>query len=463
MSSEVAIRARGVSKCYAIFKRPEDRLKQMLSFGRRKYYREFWAVRNIDLDVYRGETIGIVGRNGSGKSTLLQIICGTLAASAGELTVNGRIAALLELGAGFSPEFTGRENVFMNASILGLAREEIEMRFDSIAAFADIGSFIEQPVSTYSSGMSARLAFAVAINVDPDILIVDEALSVGDEAFQRKCFARIAQIKERGGTILFVSHSAGTVVELCDRAVLIDNGERLFTGVPKRVVALYQKLIYAPLERIAEIREEVRALDGREIEVDTAITELATEAVSVLRAIEDTAHYDEGLLPTSTIEYASLGARITDVRIEDLSGRRVNVLVHGHRYKYRYRVDFTEECFKIGFGMCIKTVSGVELAGQGSHALEDGLEVIRAGQSIDVAFEFYNLLLPGTYFGNAGVASHVDGQALMLHRLLDAIMFRVKQFDLGHPISCLVNLKPDGGDAKLYIFKEDEMRQASLR
>ena len=377
MSSEVAIRARGVSKCYAIFKRPEDRLKQMLSFGRRKYYREFWAVRNIDLDVHRGETIGIVGRNGSGKSTLLQIICGTLAPTAGELTVNGRIAALLELGAGFSPEFTGRENVFMNASILGLAREEIERRYDSIAAFADIGSFVDQPVKTYSSGMSARLAFAVAINVDPDILVVDEALSVGDEAFQRKCFARIAQIKERGGTILFVSHSAGTVVELCDRAVLIDSGERLLTCVPKRVIALYQKLIYAPPDCIDEIREEVRALGGLEIEVDPAITELPTEAVSVLRAIEDAAYYDEGLCPASTIEYASLGARISDVRIEDLDGRRVNVLVHRHRYRYCYTVDFDRMCFGVRFGMLLKTISGFEVTGQASHPEDKCIEYLK--------------------------------------------------------------------------------------
>ncbi len=398
----------------------------MLSFGRRKYYQEFWAVRNIDLDVHRGETIGIVGRNGSGKSTLLQIICGTLAPTAGELTVNGRIAALLELGAGFSPEFTGRENVFMNASILGLTREEIERRYDSIAAFADIGSFIDQPVKTYSSGMSARLAFAVAINVDPDILIVDEALSVGDEAFQRKCFARIAQIKERGGTILFVSHSAGTVVELCDRAVLIDSGERLFTGVPKRVVALYQKLIYAPPDRIAEIREEVRALDGREIEVDPAITELPTEAVSVLRAIEDAAYYDEGLCPASTIEYASLGARISDVRIEDLDGRRVNVLVHRHRYRYCYTVDFDRMCFGVRFGMLLKTISGFEVTGQASHPEDKCIEYLNVGCRARVSFEFENLLTPGTYFGNAGVLAFDDGEAKYIHRVLDVLMFRVK-------------------------------------
>jgi lipopolysaccharide transport system ATP-binding protein len=210
----------------------------MLTPEIKKYYREFWALKSVSFNVKRGSTVGIVGKNGSGKSTLLQLICGTLSQSNGEVETNGRIAALLELGSGFNPEFTGRENVYMNSAVLGLTKDEVDSRFQDIVDFADIGLFIEQPVKTYSSGMLVRLAFAVAINVDPEILIVDEALSVGDELFQRKCFARIEAIKNKGATILFVSHSGSTIVELCDSAILLDSGEVLASGAPKDIVAI---------------------------------------------------------------------------------------------------------------------------------------------------------------------------------------------------------------------------------
>lgn len=196
IAEDTAIRISNLSKCFQIYEKPSDRLLQMLSRGYRKYYREFWALKGISFEVKKGETIGVVGRNGSGKSTLLQLICGTLNSSGGSIQVNGRIAALLELGSGFNPEFTGRENVYMNAAILGLKKEEIDSRYAEIESFAEIGQFIDQPVKTYSSGMAVRLAFAVAINSDPEVLIVDEALSVGDELFQRKCFSRIEAIKK---------------------------------------------------------------------------------------------------------------------------------------------------------------------------------------------------------------------------------------------------------------------------
>ena len=233
-SEEIAVRVANLSKLYEIYNRPQDRLKQSIYPRLRRlawqapknYYREFWALKDISFEVKKGETVGIIGRNGSGKSTLLQMICGTLTPTSGTVETTGRVAALLELGSGFNPEFTGRENVFMNGAVLGLDEEEISARFDDIAAFADIGQFIEQPVKTYSSGMYARLACAVAINVQPQILVVDETLSVGDEAFQRKCFARINEIRELGVAILFVSHSTAAIVELCDRAVLMEGGKR---------------------------------------------------------------------------------------------------------------------------------------------------------------------------------------------------------------------------------------------
>ena len=259
------IEVAGLAKCFHTYERPGDRLRQALVpplqrwLGRppSQYYREFWALRDVSLSIGRNETVGIVGRNGSGKSTLLQCICGTLTPTMGTVRTQGRIAALLELGSGFNPEFSGRDNVFMNGAVLGLSRAEVEQRFDAIAAFADIGAFLDQPVKTYSSGMAVRLAFSVAINLNPDVLVVDEALSVGDELFQRKCFARIETLKAEGMTVLFVSHSGATVVDLCDRAVLLDGGELLSIGKPGEIVSRYQKLLYAPATEREQVRNEI--------------------------------------------------------------------------------------------------------------------------------------------------------------------------------------------------------------
>ena len=238
MSSEITIACQGVGKAYAIYKKPEDRLKQMIwsliSKGKKQYYDIYWALKDVNLEVRRGESIGIIGRNGSGKSTFLQTVCGTLTPTTGSVQIHGRIAALLELGAGFNPEFTGRENVFLAAAILGLTDDQTRERYDAIAQFAGIGDFIDQPVKLYSSGMYARLAFAVAAHVDADILIIDEILSVGDASFTQKCMRFIRQFKEQG-TLLFVSHDASSVINLCDRALWLDKGEVRELGPAKNV------------------------------------------------------------------------------------------------------------------------------------------------------------------------------------------------------------------------------------
>lgn len=246
---DIAIRVQNISKCYHIYDRPHDRLKQSLfsklqRFIRtqpKQYHREFWALKNISFEVQRGETVGIIGRNGSGKSTLLQLICGIIHPTGGTLHTEGRVAALLELGSGFNPEFTGRENVYMNAAVLGLSREETDARFDEISAFADIGDFIEQPVKTYSSGMYVRLAFAVNVHVDADILIVDEALAVGDSFFQAKCMSRMKKIVESGSTILFVSHDINSIKALCERTLWIDNGVGRAFGKTANVSMAYSE------------------------------------------------------------------------------------------------------------------------------------------------------------------------------------------------------------------------------
>ena len=239
MGEEIAISLKNVSKCYKRYARPVDRLKEILLPGK-SIAQEFWALRDINLEIPKGETLGIIGQNGSGKSTMLQIIAKTLTPTTGEVQVNGRVSALLELGSGFNPEFTGRQNVFFNGRLLGLSHEEIENKFDEIAAFADIGDFIDQPVKTYSSGMFVRLAFAVAVSVNPDILIVDEALAVGDIYFQQRCFDRIKTLRDLGTTLLFVSHDSMAVYKLCHRAVLMEAGELALDAKPKQVIDLYQ-------------------------------------------------------------------------------------------------------------------------------------------------------------------------------------------------------------------------------
>lgn len=247
MFSETAIRVQSLGKCYQMYDKPRDRLLQMLCRGYRKLYREFWALKDISFELRRGETLGIIGRNGAGKSTLLQLICGTLNPTVGNLEVNGRIAALLELGAGFNPEFSGRENVYLNAAVLGLSKEEIDSRYDEIVEFSGIGDFIHQPVKTYSSGMYVRLAFSVATSVEPDILIIDEALSVGDGEFARKSFDRIMQLKDKGVTILFCSHSMYQVEAFCERALWLEKGALQMLDAAPRVVSACQASLEAGL------------------------------------------------------------------------------------------------------------------------------------------------------------------------------------------------------------------------
>jgi lipopolysaccharide transport system ATP-binding protein len=433
--NDIAIQVSNLSKCYQIYDSPRDRLKQFVvprlqriaGKAPKQYFREFWALKDVSFEVKKGETVGIIGRNGSGKSTLLQMICGTLTPTSGSVETNGRIAALLELGSGFNPEFTGRENVYMNASVLGLNKEEIDARFDDIAAFADIGDFIEQPVKTYSSGMMMRLAFSVAINVEPEILIVDEALSVGDELFQRKCFSRLEAIRSAGTTILFVSHSGSQIVELCDRAVLMDAGEKLAAGSPKQIVGLYQKLLYAPADKRETIKDQIRQESGaNSIAKITTGTTSKTHTVPYesVRELQET--FDAHLKPSSTIEYESHGAVIGTPEILTMTGERVNGLVRGRRYRYCYRVDFNRAATSVRFGMAIKTTTGLHLGGAlSAPSVNEALPVVDAEKSIEVEFEFYCYLNPGTYFMNAGVFGFQDAEEKVLHRKVDATAFRV--------------------------------------
>lgn len=427
-----------VSKAYSIWASPSARLHGPL-LGRlgavpfmpaaiaercrrlsQDSFRRFYALRDVSLQVARGETVGIVGRNGSGKSTLLQLVAGILTPTSGEVRVRGRVAAMLELGAGFTPEFSGRENIQLYGSILGLSAGEIEARTPEIVAFADIGEFIDQPVRTYSSGMYVRLAFAVAINVDADVLIVDEALSVGDEAFQRKCFARIRRFQEGGGTLLFVSHSAALVVELCHRAVLLDQGELLLSGAPKEAVSQYHRLIFAPAGAMPGLRQALR--EGLDRSSDAAASR--TVAAGAGEA-EDGCFHDPHLAPRSTLAYESRGAVIEAARVRTESGRIVNVLQPRRSYVYEYTVHFTADCYNVRCGMLIKTTTGLELGGAVSAQPDRALASVAAGGRLTVRFRFQCLLSDGAYFLNAGVLGMVDGVETFLHRIVDVAMVRV--------------------------------------
>lgn len=414
-----AISIRNLGKSYRIYASPADRLKELVHPFGRKYHSEFQALKDISLDVPRGMSLGIVGRNGSGKSTLLQVIAGILQPTTGAVEVRGRISALLELGAGFNRDFTGRENVFMQGALMGISREEMEGKFEAIARFAEIGDFIDKPVMTYSSGMYVRLAFATAINVDPEILIVDEALAVGDEAFQRKCYARIKDFQQQGVTTLFVSHSAAAITALCGRAMLFEKGELLCDGRPKEVLTDYHKLLYAPAAKADKFVEELkrRRNSGN-----------AGEAVrhAQKEEPEKKAFFIDNFTPKSTVYYESLGAIIRNPRITTIDGEAVNVLYRGGEFIYAYEVEFTEPCFHVGFGMLIKTITGTEFGGGTTGVGQWVIDQMDAGKTAEVRFRFRCNLMQGTYFMNAGVTGIVNGEARYLHRVIDAAMFRVQ-------------------------------------
>lgn len=443
MSSEIAIKVENLSKCYQIYDQPSDRLKQFvmprlqraMGMQPRQYYRDFWALKDVSFEVKKGETVGIIGRNGSGKSTLLQMICGTLNSTSGGIKTHGRIAALLELGSGFNPEFTGRENVYLNGSILGLSSAEIDDRFDDIAAFADIGEFIERPVKTYSSGMNVRLAFAVQAMVDPDILVVDEALAVGDEKFQRKCFARLEELKSQGTSILFVSHSSGSIVELCQKTLLLDHGTQLMFGSSPDAVRVYQKLLYASVDTQGRLIRELLAEQSPSYKQGDYQSDLApalenstcylqqSETTTALNE-QFTDAYDPGLVPETTIVYPTQGAIIDSIQITNTSGQIVNILQSGEVYHFLVTGRFLADFVGIYFGIHIKSVSGVVITGQ--RFPEEGvyLENAVAGKSFKTCFSFRMNLLPGAYFSGGGVWS--SEEPICAHRIIDAIMFRVE-------------------------------------
>jgi ABC-type polysaccharide/polyol phosphate transport system ATPase subunit len=380
------IQARNVSKCYRIYQHPSDRLKEFLAFGRKQFHQQFWAVKSVDVEVQRGCCLGIIGENGSGKSTLLRMIAGVIRPTGGSMSVDGRVSALLELGAGFNPEFTGRENIFLNASILGLSDAETRKRIPSIEKFAEIGEFVDRPVKTYSSGMFVRLAFAVAIHMDPDVLVVDEALSVGDFFFQQRCIRRILQLKQDGVTIIFVSHDLDTVRSLADRAIWMEHGSVRLEGKPDDVVAKYMAAMLSR-GRKEEIEEEAM---GKALPISPEL-DLPEEVLSRIPAFLTA-------IPNIDHRYGNGKARIRGIGVFSKNGLPLSSVDQGDRVCVRISVEFLEDVEHPNIGFMLRNKLGQDVTATNMMFEGERLPSARAEDRLSVDFILDVPLLQGAYY-----------------------------------------------------------------
>lgn len=398
MSSDVVLSVNNIGKRYEIYQAPHHRLLQTLLHGRRQFYKEFWALRDVSFDVKRGECIGIVGRNGSGKSTLLQVVTGTLEPTLGDVEVNGRVSALLELGSGFNPEFTGRENVYMNGAILGLSKAEMDGKFDDIAAFADIGEFIDQPVKIYSSGMYVRLAFAVAINVDPEILIIDEALAVGDARFQARCMTRINKFREAGVSILFVSHDMESVKRICDHAIVLDQGRIVEEGSSLDVLNWYLAFLTNDfdLQKTRLMAHTAAAIPkDKELAADGEKKMTQTEALPLPG---DGVHSGSAVHPEfSYFRHGDGNARVVSVGLYDEQGKRTEYAFIGRKIYCRVEVEFYAELLYHIVGLHIRDSRGIDIIA--INTFQEKLEIppVKHGSRLFYTFSFPVELRPDNY------------------------------------------------------------------
>ena len=403
-----ALQVTHLSKMYRLYDKPSDRLKEALGLTRQKRYHELYALNDVSFVVNRGETVGIIGSNGSGKSTILKIITGVLSPTAGDVKVNGSISALLELAAGFNMEYTGLENVYLNGTMMGFSREEIEERIPEILSFADIGDFINQPCKTYSSGMFVRLAFAVAINIDPEILIVDEALSVGDVFFQAKCYHKFEEFKKQGKTILFVSHDLGSISKYCDRVILLNKGIKMSEGNPKEIVDLYKKLL-------------VHIGDGEEAEQEESPEDDLTPEEKEKKALDDGGL--TGGLPKNpnTLEYGEGHATIVHVSTTDAAGNVSSSIEKGTDFYIRMRVRFNKDVSEPIFAYTFKNLQGTEISG--TNTMFEGIPVgpRKAGDDILITFKQKMDLQGGEYLLSFGCTGYMDGDFRVFHRLYDIL------------------------------------------
>lgn len=405
---EYAIQVQDVSKIYRLYEKPIDRLKESLSLTHKSYHRDFFALSNISFQVKKGETVGIIGTNGSGKSTILKIITGVLTPTTGNVRVSGVISALLELGAGFNMDYTGIENVYMNGTMMGFTRSQMDEKLPEILEFADIGDFVYQPVKTYSSGMFVRLAFALAINVEPEILIVDEALSVGDVFFQSKCYRRMEEIRKQGTTILMVTHDMGSVIKYCDRVVLLNKGHYVAEGPAGKMVDLYKKILANQMdaleEELAEMNDFSGGMDGQEVLSGDKKPGLMKDKISVN--------------PNRT-EYGNGKAEIYDLGLFDERGNLTNLLLKGEYFEIKERIRFFDTIQAPIFTYTIKDKKGADLTG--TNTMFEGADVKPVGQGdeYEVTFRQKMTLQGGEYLLSMSCTGFEQGEHTVYHRLYD--------------------------------------------
>lgn len=405
--SDIAINVDKVSKLYKLYDKPSDRLKETLGFTKEKKYREHFALSDVSFNVKKGQTVGIIGTNGSGKSTVLKIITGVLNPTSGKVDISGRISALLELGAGFNMEYTGIENIYLNGTMMGYSKEEVDEKLQTILDFADIGDFVKQPVKTYSSGMFVRLAFAVAINIDPEILIVDEALSVGDVFFQAKCYHKFTEFKNAGKTILFVSHDLGSIAKYCDRVILLNKGIKLAEGDPKEVIDLYKQVLVSN----AEMRD---------------LAEVCTAADKEQELLETGDIWKESLMQNpNALEYGNKYAQIIDFAIIDDKGRITNNIQKNTEFKIRMKVKFNRDIEEPIFAFTIKDLQGTDVTGTNTMYELLNFGLVKRDEVKVIEFS-QNMNLQGkNYLLSFGCVGYENNDFVVYNRLYDVCNINV--------------------------------------
>lgn len=430
MDNNVAIEVKNLTKSYKLYDKPMDRLKDSLGLAGKKRFKEHLALNDVSLTVHKGETVGIIGTNGSGKSTILKIITGVLSPTSGEVNVDGHISALLELGAGFNMEYNGIDNIYLNGMMIGFSEEEITKRLDAILEFADIGDYVYQPCKTYSSGMFVRLAFAVAINIDPEILIVDEALSVGDVFFQAKCYHKFEEFKKQGKTILFVSHDLSSISKYCDRAILLNQGVLLGEGTPKKMIDIYKQVLVGQYP-LPSAGDTTNLLDDEEIRAkaadadDKATAKIGkTSDKKTTKKKDDQAQSASGENP-DTLEYGDGAASIVEFYATDSKGMKTSSIIKGTDFTIHMKVKFNRDVTAPIFAFTFKNIMGIEITGTNSMVEKAFLEPVKAGDVKDISFTQNMSLQGGEYLISFGVTGFEQNDFTVYHRLYDALNITV--------------------------------------
>ena len=408
---ENAITVKDVTKIYKLYDKPIDRLKEALNPFHKEYHKKFYALNNLSFEVKKGETVGIIGTNGSGKSTILKIITGVLTPTTGEVEVNGVISALLELGAGFNMDYTGIENIYMNGTMMGFSKKEMDAKLQEILDFADIGDFVYQPVKTYSSGMFVRLAFALAINVEPEILIVDEALSVGDVFFQSKCYRRMEEIRQKGTTILMVTHDMGSIIKYCDKVVLLNKGNFVAEGAPGHMVDLYKKILAGQMEGLEAAKDVDSDFSG-----ETAEKEQKEKAYQLPHG---KLMKDSLTINSNRTEYGDGRAEIYDLGLFDQRGNLTNLLLKGEEFTIKEKIRFAAPIQSPIFTYTIKDKKGTDLTGTNTMFEGTDIKPVKAGDEYEVSFTQKMTLQGGEYLLSMSCTGFEQGEHTVYHRLYD--------------------------------------------